>query len=72
MLTPGHIKQFAYNEGVQITDNEVKLIYETIKTRYNEILNKDYSIIHDLKEQVSKPVYSKIVELINKYQHFLN
>jgi len=72
MLTPAHIKQFAYNEGVQITENEIKVIYNTIKTRYQELLNGNYNIINDLKNEVSIPVYEKIVELINRYQHFLS
>lgn len=72
MLTPGHIKQFAHNEEVQITENEVNVIYDAIKTRYQELLNGNYNVIHNLKDKVSIPVYNKIVELVNKYQHFLN
>ena len=63
MLTPGHIKQFAYNEQVPITDAEVNIVYNTIKTRYKDIIGGDYDIINSLQNKVSPQVYNKIIEL---------
>ena len=71
MLTPEHIKVFASSEGVYITDQEVMLIYGTIKEHGLEIINGNTQYILNLEDKVSPPVYNKVWELIKRYQAFL-
>jgi len=72
MLTPGHIKQFARSENVYITEKEVNIVYDAIKSNYNSILNNDLRSIYELKDKLSVPVYNKIIELVNKYSYLLH
>ena len=72
MLTPGHIKQFADSENVEITEREVNLVYSTIKTRYKDLLAGDFTILETIKDELSEPVYKKTIELIEKYRYLLD
>ncbi len=62
ILKPEHIRYYAKENNIYVTDNEVLVIYYFIIENYNELL-KDDKILEKLKGRISDDVYQKIVLL---------
>ncbi len=72
-LTKEDIKNFANKEGIEISNNEINIIYSTIKSNIDILLSKDaLSFIKRYKSHLSDEVYDKIIEKYNKYKDFIN
>lgn len=72
-LTKDDIRNFALKENVNITNNEVNIIYDSIKNDTDTLLSKDaLSYINKFKPLLSDEVYNKIIEKYNKYKDFIN
>lgn len=68
-LNENDIRNYALKEGINLTDDELKVIYMYIKN-YWQVFYKDdpTSLFSELKEKLSPKTYSKIIELYNKYK----
>lgn len=62
ILKPEHIRYYAKENNIHITDNEVLVIYYFIMENYNELL-KDEKVLEKLNGRISDEVYQKIVLL---------
>ena len=72
-LTKEDIKNFANKEGIEITNNEINIIYSTIKNNIDILLSKDaLNFIKRYQSHLSDEVYDKIIEKYNKYKDFIN
>lgn len=59
-LEPIHIKNYANNKNIYITNGEVNIIHNFIKTYYNELLI-DESILLELKPLIREDLYTQIL-----------
>ena len=63
-LQPEHIKQYAKDNNIIITNDEVIIIYNYIKNNYLQLLNNEKSI-EPLKQLLREDLY---LQLYNLYQ----
>jgi len=71
-LTKEDIKNYISKECIEASIEEIDLIYKTIKTDYNTILNTDFmSYISKYENKLNRELYLKIIEKYNKYKAFL-
>lgn len=66
------IANYSLSQNINLTTNELDIIYDYIKNKTNEILNNPLHLIDEIKDKVSINVYNKIVELYNKYKDYIN
>lgn len=59
-LEPIHIKNYANNKNIFITNQEVNIIHNFIKTYYNELLEDD-SILIELKPLIREDLYNQVL-----------
>ena len=68
-ITEEDIYNYAKKEGIELTNEELKIIYIYIKNYYEVLLNGDSTFIfEELKDKLRKEPYEKIIELYNKYK----
>ena len=68
-LTEEEIENFAIKEGINLLDEEKRIIYIYIKNYWETLLEKDSTFIfEELKEKLQPKTYEKIIELYNKYK----
>ena len=65
------IKNYAQSQNIDLTNEEVDIIYNHIKKYYNELLNKDTRSFQVLKKALRKELYQKIIVLYNTYKNYL-
>lgn len=70
------ITTFAKKNNISLEDNELNIIYETIKKDWYTIIYGNYNeIFEEIKNKINEKNYKKIEELFfyfkNKYQKFL-
>ena len=75
-LTLDEIKDFAYTNGIYLTDDETKLIYKYIKSDWHTICyGNPRPILDRIKETLDIHTYNKIenlyIEFKNKYSCYL-
>ena len=70
-LEPIHIKNYANNKNISITNQEVNIIHNFIKTYYNELLEDD-SILLELKPLIREDLYKEVLKEYkeNKVKYF--
>lgn len=66
------IKEFGFKQGIELTNSELDIIYNTIKNHWRTFLHGNPKpILEDLKNNVRPLTYNKIetlyVEARNKY-----
>ena len=66
------IANYSLSQNINLTTNELDIIYDYIKNKTNEILNNPSKLIDEIKDKVSINVYNKIVELYDKYKDYIN
>ena len=71
LLEPSHVKNYASNKNIYITNQEVNIIHNFIKTYYNELLEDD-SILIELKPLIREDLYKKVLKEYkeNKVKYF--
>ncbi|MBR5370003.1 MAG: hypothetical protein IK137_01720 [Bacilli bacterium] len=71
LLEPIHIKNYASNKNIFITNQEVNIIHNFIKTYYNELL-EDESILNELKPLIREDLYKEVLKEYkeNKVKYF--
>ena len=63
---------FSKKQGINLTNNELDLIYYKIKDNPEKILNNPLKEINSIKDNISINVYNKLIELYDKYKFFLD
>ena len=67
------VKNFARNEGIEISDEEANLFVTTIKENCDDILDGyGLEIIESKKNMMSSSTYDKLLELFNEYKKFID
>ena len=67
------VKNFARNEGIEISDEEATLFVTTIKENCDDILDGyGLEIIESKKNMMSPSTYDKLLELFNEYKKFID
>lgn len=67
------VKNFARNEGIEISDEEANLFVTTIKENCDGILDGyGLEIIESKKNMMSPSTYDKLLELFNEYKKFID
>ncbi len=71
LLEPIHIKNYANNKNITITNQEVNIIHNFIKTYYNELLDNE-SILLELKPLIREDLYKEVIKEYkeNKAKYF--
>ena len=59
-LEPIHIKNYARNKNIYITDNEIQIIYNFIK-KYNIEIIDNFSLLNELKPLIREDLYKEIL-----------
>ncbi|MCI6847462.1 MAG: hypothetical protein MR835_01240 [Erysipelotrichaceae bacterium] len=65
------IMNYGIKEGIELNDEEINLIYFYIKNRYMDFFNNPNDIFREIEGNVRDNVYSKIIELYNKYKRYI-
>ena len=72
-LTKNDIYNYSIKEGIELTNQEINIIYYYIKNYYKQFLNgHNEEIINELKEKVTTKTSNKIDELYNLYKSKFN
>ncbi len=67
------VKNFARNEGLEITDEEANLFIETVKENIDYILDgHGLEVIESKRNKLSERTYDKLLELFNEYKKFID
>ena len=70
-LTPNDINNYAKSKNINLSNEEVNIIFNFILNYYEDILNKNTSVFDKLKSKISNELYNKIIliyeENKNKY-----
>ena len=65
------IMNYGIKEGIELNNEEINLIYFYIKNRYMDFFNNPDDIFKEIEGNVRDNVYSKIIELYNKYKRYI-
>ena len=65
------IMNYGIKEGIELNDEEINLIYFYIKNRDMDFFNNPDDIFREIEGNVRDNVYSKIIELYNKYKRYI-
>lgn len=65
-FTPTDIKNYALKENIEVSDQEITIIYNFIKNHYQELLDNDTSVFRLLKLQIRPILFDKIISLYNE------
>lgn len=63
---------FSQKQGINLTNNELDLIFYKIKDNPENILNNPLKEINSIKDNISINVYNKLIEIYDKYKFFLD
>ena len=66
ILTINDIKSYTLSKNTTLSDKEAKIIYDFIKTNYNNLLDKDDTSIKQLQNKLNPNLYNKILNLYNE------
>lgn len=62
-----NIKIYAESQNIVLTNQEAAIIYEFIKTYYNDLLEKRTDVFKYLKLKLNPNIYNKAVALYKEY-----
>lgn len=63
-LEKKHIIMYAYKENITLNDEEINIIYNTIKSKWEELYKTDGTkIINDLKVKINNIALTKIEKM---------
>lgn len=72
ILTKENIIDYLNKENIPFTNEEIDIIYNSIKKDYENILNNDFiSYISNYKSSLNQSLYNKIIEKYNEYKKFI-
>lgn len=67
-LKKSDIVEFARKQNVKLSEIELDTIYNTIKTRWEEIYTNGIKVIDEYKNKLTNTTYNKLIELYNEYK----
>lgn len=71
-LTKEDIVRYLNKENVPASNDEVDLIYNSIKNDFDYVLNNDFlSYLEKYKSRLNSTLYQKIIEKYNEYKKFI-
>ena len=71
-LTMEDVINYLKKEAVPATKEEIEVLYQTIKTKYDEILDSDFlKFIKNNQKKFNHKLYNKIIEKYEEYKKFL-
>lgn len=71
-LTKDDVRNYITRECIEASEEEIDLIYSTIKNEHEYILNNDFmSFIAKYEYKLNKQLYLKIIEQYNKYKNLV-
>ena len=59
------IVEFAKKKNLLLDQNELNIIYTTIKNRYKDILDDGIKVINEYKNKLKINTYNKLIEVYN-------
>lgn len=59
------IVKFAKKKNLLLDQNELNIIYTTIKNRYKDILDDGIKVINEYKNKLKINTYNKLIEVYN-------
>ena len=68
-LKKDDIINFAKKEGVKLNNIALETIYNTIKTRWEDIYNNGINVINEYKDKFNAATYNKLIELYSYYKN---
>lgn len=70
-LTKEDILRYGIKQNIVLTKDELDIIYNYIKNKYQDIFDNPIKVINEIKGNVRDNVYNKILELYNKYKNYI-
>ena len=67
-LQKENINDYALKQNINLTDDELSLIYTYIKEYPDKIIDNPLDILLEIKNQITINTYNKLLELYNKYK----
>ena len=69
-LTKQDIINYTTKQNISLTESEINIIYNYIKTKYKDFLNgNEKKLLSEIKQKVKPTTYKKIEQLYNLYQN---
>ena len=69
-LTKQDIINYTTKQNISLTESEINIIYNYIKTKYKDFLNgNEKELLSEIKQKVKPTTYQKIEQLYNLYQN---
>lgn len=62
-LNKEDIVEFAKKKNLLLDQNELNIIYTTIKNRYKDILDDGIKVINEYKNKLKDNTYNKLIEV---------
>lgn len=66
------IQTYAYKNNINLEENELTLIYNTIKRRYEEIYKDGIKVINEYKNKLKEETYKKLIKLYEDIKRYYN
>ena len=70
-LTKEDILRYGIKQDIVLTKDELDIIYNYIKNRYQDIFDNPIKVINEIKGNIRDNVYNKILELYDKYKNYI-
>lgn len=71
-LTREDVISFAIKNNIQLSDEEIDILLNTIKSDWKKILNNPEEALQNIKNKVSENTYKNIIYLYNLYSDKLS
>lgn len=71
-LTREDVISFAIKNNIQLSDEEIDILLNTIKSDWKKILNNPEEALQNIKNKVSDNTYKNIIYLYNLYSDKLS
>ena len=62
---------FALNQGLNVSNKELDLIYYYIKNEYERFFKNAKEILEEVYDKLAPDNYQKLINLYNKYRFFI-
>lgn len=69
VIKKNDIIEFARKQNVKLNEIELDTIYNTIKTRWEELYTDGIKVINECKNKLTNTTYNKLIELYNEYKN---
>lgn len=71
-LKRSDIETYASKNNIKLEQNELELLYNTIKMRWKDIYMDGISVINEYKSKLKDSTYNKLIELYNNIKRYYN